>query len=117
MDLRGHHLENIFRYLKEERQDIVSDRIFKDILYSQEIRIVDHSDYICLECAYGENQIKWCKNNPKLAEIDRKIAEEAGLKVGYTCSGYKLKDILNNLNKLGSYNTYKKKAPEPTISN
>lgn len=116
IDIRGHHLVLLFEHLKKGRPEHPFDKSpqykEREEILSHHIRIIDDLDYICLNCPESDKGENKCKKyqNTELVELDRELANEAGLEIGKTYFSSELKNILKNLSELGTCKTYSGKS-------
>jgi len=86
-DIRGHHLRNLFYYLKWDRSRAYHDKRYEKLLSASEIKITDDFDYICSICILPEKQKeKLCKRD-RISEKDKDIVQKLNLEIGKIYSG------------------------------
>ena len=96
--LRGHHLINIFYYLKWDRPQQPTrqgNEKYDKVLAGPNIKLTDKKDSICSPCTLSKEQKnKFCENE-KLSQTDREVIQRLDLELGGI---YPIDFIINRLN-------------------
>ena len=121
INFRGHHLVNLFDHIKKGKPEPPFDESedylrYEEILSHSHIKIVAGLDYICLKCSGSDKKENICKrfsnrfSNDNLINVDKKIAEQAGLQIGEIYSSTFLRKHLMKLKELGACQEYSGKS-------